>query len=458
MLQERSQQGNSAEAISIGDLTSREILEQLERIVTSAHFRNSRRYPVLLRFLVEETIGGRSLSLKERTIGIVVFGRKHDYDTAADPIVRVSAAETRKRIAQYYQGPGKEDEVRIDLNAGSYIPVFTVYREQPMGHSLSFSETTSSQPLQSTADVPALSQPGETTNREVAEYFAPAPSSRSVFAVLSRERLLWLILCLVCGLSTAMVISKRAQKRHTGLNTDAEQLDPGLLEIWRPVLQSTQPVLLVLGVHSFDTTHRDISDQSHAILPQSRRTLLSSMTESDMIAISDVVTLTRLTSVLGRRGRPFQIKGAADTTLGDFSHGPVVLVGGFNNLWTLRLNINLPFHFVTLNGRTNIITDVRRPHEQWTLDTSQVTSSTYRDYGIVSSYFDQQTEQRVMIVAGIGRSGTEAATDLLTNADFAKSLAQQLLNQSRSNFEVLMYTDVVEGSHGPPHIIDSVNW
>src|SRR5882762_382988 len=101
--------------IAHGDETERRKLrDQLERIVTSSHFRNSRRYPAFLRFVVEHTLDGNIEHLKERTLGIEVFGRQNDYDTNADPIVRVTAGEVRKRIAQYYQDPDREHEVRIN--------------------------------------------------------------------------------------------------------------------------------------------------------------------------------------------------------------------------------------------------------------------------------------------------------------------------------------------------------
>ncbi len=107
-----------------GRFSRSELLHQLERLVSSKHFRNSKRYPSFLRFVVEQTLAGKTESLKERTLGIDVFARPNDYDTNADPIVRVTAGEIRKRIAQYYQEPGHEDELRIDLPLGSYVPHF----------------------------------------------------------------------------------------------------------------------------------------------------------------------------------------------------------------------------------------------------------------------------------------------------------------------------------------------
>ncbi len=97
---------------------------QLERILANPLFRNSKRYPNLLRYVVERTLDGHPGELKERTLGIEVFGREPDYDTNLDPVVRTTAAEIRKRLAQYYQEPNHETEPRIDLPLGSYAARF----------------------------------------------------------------------------------------------------------------------------------------------------------------------------------------------------------------------------------------------------------------------------------------------------------------------------------------------
>src|ERR1700727_3920745 len=97
---------------------------QLERRLSNSHFKQSRRFPSFLRFVIDQTLQGHTDLLKERTLGIEIFGREADYDTASDPIVRVTATEIRKRIAQYYQEPGHETELRVSLPSGSYIPQF----------------------------------------------------------------------------------------------------------------------------------------------------------------------------------------------------------------------------------------------------------------------------------------------------------------------------------------------
>ena len=106
------------------ELEARAIREQLERLLLHQTFRNSKRYPALLRYVVEHTLRGNVEQLKERILGIEVFGRELDYDTNIDHIVRSTAGEIRKRIAQYYHEPGHESEIRIDLPSGSYVPEF----------------------------------------------------------------------------------------------------------------------------------------------------------------------------------------------------------------------------------------------------------------------------------------------------------------------------------------------
>ena len=123
-------QESSPTPLPLNDEERRQVLEQLNRLLESHHFRNSRRYPPLLRFIVEETLAGRGEFLKERLLGIRVFDRPADYDTAVDPIVRVTIAEIRKRIAQYYHDEEHDAEIRIELLPGRYAPEFRT-RTQP---------------------------------------------------------------------------------------------------------------------------------------------------------------------------------------------------------------------------------------------------------------------------------------------------------------------------------------
>src|SRR5580658_8441420 len=100
------------------------VREQLRRLVAHPLFTNSKRYPVLLTYIVEQTLLGNASYLKERTIGVEAFGRAPDYDVNLDPVVRTTAAEVRKRLIQYYYSPDHAGELIIESLVGSYVPSF----------------------------------------------------------------------------------------------------------------------------------------------------------------------------------------------------------------------------------------------------------------------------------------------------------------------------------------------
>ena len=101
--------------------------EELERVCGSSHFRSSRRSCEFLRYIVRVTLDGRMDSLKERSIGIDLFGRDTSYEPSSDATVRVRANEVRKRLSSYYASRDAAEELhslRIDLPTGSYVPRF----------------------------------------------------------------------------------------------------------------------------------------------------------------------------------------------------------------------------------------------------------------------------------------------------------------------------------------------
>ena len=100
------------------------IREQVDRVVVSSLFRTSKRCPKLLRHVVEHAVVGNTDPIKERALGTALFDLEPSYDTALHPVVRMTAVEIRKRLKEYYQTPGRETEIRIELPRGSYVPTF----------------------------------------------------------------------------------------------------------------------------------------------------------------------------------------------------------------------------------------------------------------------------------------------------------------------------------------------
>lgn len=107
-----------------------QLREHVQELVESPAFKGSRRCQQFLQYVVDKAIAGQIDDLKERSLGVSLFGRSPSYDTGEDAIVRVTASDVRRRLNQYYSE--KESGIRIDLPAGSYSPEF---RTQPIRES-----------------------------------------------------------------------------------------------------------------------------------------------------------------------------------------------------------------------------------------------------------------------------------------------------------------------------------
>ena len=97
----------------------------LERVLSSEQFSSSSRLSRFLRFVVTETLEGRTAILKEYAIGVSVYDRGKDFDPKSDSIVRVDAVRLRARLTEYYSAGGASEHVRISIPKGGYLATFS---------------------------------------------------------------------------------------------------------------------------------------------------------------------------------------------------------------------------------------------------------------------------------------------------------------------------------------------
>jgi hypothetical protein len=416
-----------------GDELSRsEILDQLERIVISSHFCHSKRYPSFLRFVVEQTLSGHVDVLKERTLGTAVFGRASDYDTNADPIVRVTAGEIRKRLAQYYQTPGHEYELRVDLPLGSYIPHFSAPALVPLVEG----PAASAEPVEVAPEV------------HVAEALVlPVPTR-----VNGGRRRRWLMTGLM-GAAVAAVIL------FVALGQRGRFTDPGTYFIWHSILASPNPAVVVVGVHSIDNHGKNLpTDAAASSSDKEPQNMMSMMVHYDLIPVSDVASYSKLTDLLTQHGHPHQTRSSRVATLEDLRRGPVILLGGLDNVWTMRLTAPLRYRFLATTELLNGIEDRQNPANRWMFDNGLPAHGNGRDYAIVASYFDTTIEQHVLIIAGVGKSGTVAASEFVTSRQHLEAWFKQARLSPEQNVELVLSTDILDGEPGPPHVVASYTW
>jgi hypothetical protein len=114
-----------------GDIAS--LQKHLKEVIEGDAFKGSHRSGQFLQYIIDQSIAGHFDSLKERVIGMELFGRSPSYDTGDDAIVRVTASDVRKRLLQHYGRPGATSGFRITLPSGSYIPEIVRDPHRQMG-------------------------------------------------------------------------------------------------------------------------------------------------------------------------------------------------------------------------------------------------------------------------------------------------------------------------------------
>jgi hypothetical protein len=100
----------------------------LEEILASGVLDRSQNLQRLLTYICERHFEGQDDQVKEYTIATEALGRPADFDQKKDSIVRVEMHRLRKRLAQYYEGPGRDAGVRIVIPEGKYVPQFVEVR------------------------------------------------------------------------------------------------------------------------------------------------------------------------------------------------------------------------------------------------------------------------------------------------------------------------------------------
>jgi hypothetical protein len=115
-----------------GEIASLQL--HLKEVIEGDAFKGSHRSGQFLQYIIDQAIAGHFESLKERVIGMELFGRSASYDTGDDAIVRVTASDVRKRLLQHYGRYGATSEYRINLPSGTYIPDITRVPRGEVGH------------------------------------------------------------------------------------------------------------------------------------------------------------------------------------------------------------------------------------------------------------------------------------------------------------------------------------
>jgi len=407
------------------------IVEETNRILADPSFSGSKRCQALLRSLVDHALAGDHEGVKERSLGVEVFGREADYDTSADPIVRITANEIRKRLGQWYQEPGRHHSIRIRLVPGTYLPKFDFDPQTGTP------EITEEKP----PETPTLSDDRQRKQKPVVRF------KDVLRATLRRGWLLWSAAALVA------VIAVGASLRSSFTKTRESR-------IWEPLLEQHAPLALSLTDEEWllngDPSGGDPLDQIAKVIdsreaPQTKNASILAMHTS----LIDAFLANKITNRIAPSGKQTTLVRSSELTFEILRHEPVVLIGGFNP-WSLILLSSLRYSI-----RVDPLT-----HEKWIQDAQNKSSRAWIantqaertdvDYAIISRFYDQETGHWILALGGLWPYGTISACSLLTDSEYAHLLPSAFY--TRKNTQIVLKTAVINGNPGPPQVIAVYTW
>ncbi len=381
------------------------IREELNRVLSSHEFRTSKRSQDFLRYVVENTLNGHAEMVKERTIGIDVFGRATSYDPSDDATVRVKAGEVRKRLGLYYSDQGALSPLRIELPSGTYVPEFRFV------HTASAVDP---------AGGPSAAPPS----------FEPVRSR-----VLTWRRVVTAGLALIAATALIWMATRPA---------------PTVLDdFWAPVLKGSSPVFVCAAYVPVWNLDREPNAKGPP-----RPEDYVSLTDQ-FVGGGDLIAASRLTSMLTRLRRPYRLKVGNDVSFADMRSGPAILVGYSYTRWQ-EISSQMRY-FIDGVRRPIGILDNGKP-TAWNLPNLPRDRRTNEDYAIVSRLFHPDTHAMLVEVAGITQYGTDAAADLVTNPDLMAEALHGAKDWQTKNLQLVLHVKVISGAPSSPQVVARYFW
>ena len=412
-----------AEQDSLSEDRKAAVLAELARILESHHFRGSRRCCRFLEYSVQQVLKGCAQEgLKERTIGVEALQRPPDYDTGEDAIVRVTANEVRKRLAQYYQEAGNSTNLVIALPPGSYAAVFNWPAPAPQ------------------------TPPAKPEQRK------PARFDRRLAGGLV---LLVLIVCL--ALYAILMRPAPSASRSTApvQQRTSSRLDP----LWSRLFNGGQKTNIVVS----DAVYREIQyflgrdvSLSEYLAPGYPNSLLASAKPEARPAIAFLgrqqttsigsATLGSCLLTFGSRmgGDPV-IRYPRHINAREFNTDNFILLGSRLSIpWEELFDASLNFSLVrdAASGQFYLLNRAPRASEQAQYRESDNQEETYADIALLPNLAGTGT---VLILNGIDMVAAEAAGEFAINGSLSSRLASLLSSRNRQA-EILIRVRTIAGT------------
>jgi hypothetical protein len=427
----------------------------LADILRSPRFKDSPQFQNLLQYVVSEALKGDDDALKERMIGMNVFGRRPDYDTTNDPIVRSRMGLLRKRLAQYYEGrDGEQAEVQIVIPTGAYRPsfVFRPTAKNPRTEAVRNETKASSLSVEGPESFPGNPEPPSTMIRHT--------SVTTVIPSVSRTKWKFKIAAFVAIAVVILIGTLWLSQRNARTELDL---------LWAPIVKSKQPIYVYTGTIAVFEEETPLDE---ATSPEDRNSparvpelppvdapgtgLNHVLSWGEGMLTGSVYADIRLAAFLSGYNRTPVMRTGANLPFMDLKGSPLILVGSFDNYWTRVMNENLPFYLDRGYG----IREREGTHRRWFNPLkAEMTPRMMEDYALIFRVMNSKNGAPVLGIVGLSTCGTHAAADFVTDPVQMRALSSvPRASLTNKNIELVLHTSLVNCAPTSVEVIASKVW
>lgn len=459
--------------------------ELLQRILATPDFIRSPQLSKFLLYICTVSLQGGGQNLSEQHIGVEVFGREPDFDSAADTIVRSHALRLRKRLEQYFQRAGRHEPLHLIVPRGSYAPLFMPAPDRAMGEqqgdapapdppSRESAEAARASSLmgyrpEGRSSSPDLSaEPAHAVRISAAEPRTgdslTAALAKRLSSVVWRYRVLsGLLAILFVGLAVAFGLHLRTHFR-------ADRRHP----LWGRLFTEDQPTRIVLGDSGLVLFHavarRHISLHEYLNNDYSQQMpyvewnhqpvdpkLADFLLHRRYTSMADAMTLAHLLRLPEAIPQRTLVSYSRDMHVEDFYSSNVIMIGAQEAVpWLDLFEDHMDFVFSLEGPEKHSYFLNRHPHAGEQADYNSYTPATAnRVYGVIAFLPNLRGTGNVLILEGLRMVGTEAAIDLAIDDNKLLPILTKIRRPDGSlpHFEVLLESDVLGEGSGPARVV-----
>jgi hypothetical protein len=433
----------------------------VREIIEGEAFRGSHRSAQFLTYIIDQALAGHFDSLKERMIGIELFGRPPSYDTSEDAIVRVTASDVRKRLLQHYGKYGSASAFRISLPLGTYIPeIVHELPAKPAGPADEKAHRVTAGAIHDSMRHPEL-QSAAKLAVPIAENQASAVSDQEIDRTrgATRKWIGFAAVLVAINLSLwGLMILKRSP-------TPAPVAPPSLLP-WSVLFNSAHPTHVITSdpdlyaiqilthnsVSVSDYANRRYVPQGSRLSPELRK-VCTELLSGDKASNVDAQITAEIAELARTYSRKIDVQGARNLQFSNLKTDDnfVFLGSPPTNPWASIFDDQLDFRFVAAQvPGGGLIRNVRpAANERTTYIPTARGGATGDSFALVAFIANPDQNGQVLLLAGLNREGTQAAGNFVTDP---ARLSAAIRNCGISpagplrHFEILLHVNTMAGT------------